>query len=105
MPPLSVCLSVCLCLAGVRSKVYTEIWRDHVILPALRIFRARMEGSSLDTVPEVTYSVKPSCDGRANKSIAQRGIMGFEPAQARKGYIYNPEIATQTYWTCRPTCQ
>ena len=78
-------------LAGVRSKVYTEIWRDYVILPALRIYRARMEGASLDTVPEVAYSVKPSCDGRADKSIAQRGIMGFEPAQARKGYIYNPE--------------
>ena len=78
-------------LAGVRSKVYTEIWRDYVILPALRIYRARMEGASLDTVPEVTYSVKPSCDGRADKSIAQRGIMGFEPAQARKGYVYNPE--------------
>ena len=46
----------------------------------MRIFRARTEGASLDTVPEVKYSVKPSCDGRANKSIAQRGIMGFEPA-------------------------
>ena len=78
-------------LAGVRSKVYTHVWRDHVILPALRIFRARTEGASLDTVPEVTYSQKPSCDGRANKTIAQRGIMGFEPAQARKGYVYNPD--------------
>ena len=78
-------------LAGVRSTVYTETWRDHVILPALRIFRARTEGASLDTVPEVTFSQKPSCDGRANKTIAQRGIMGFEPAQARKGYIYNPD--------------
>ena len=36
--------------------------------------------------------LSPSCDGRANKTIAQRGIMGFEPAhQARKGYIYNPD--------------
>ena len=78
-------------LAGVRSKVYTDVWRDRVILAALRIFRARTEGASLDTVPEVTYSQKPSCDGRANKTIAQRGIMGFEPAQARKGYIYNPD--------------
>jgi len=78
-------------LAGVRSTVYTETWRDHVILPALRIFRARTEGASLDTVPEVAYSQKPSCDGRANKTIAQRGIMGFEPAQARKGYVYNPD--------------
>ena len=65
-------------LAGVRSKVYTETWRDHVILPALRIFRARMEGASLDTVPEVTFSQKPSCDGRANKTIAQRGIMASD---------------------------
>jgi len=78
-------------LAGVRSKVYTETWRDKVILPALRIFRARTEGASLDTVPEVAYSQKPSCDGRANKTIAQRGIMGFEPRSARIGYVYNPD--------------
>ena len=45
-------------LAGVRSRVFTEVWRDQVILEALRIFRARTEGASLDTVPEVTYSVK-----------------------------------------------
>ena len=90
-------------LAGVRSKVYTHVWRDHVILPALRIFRARTEGASLDTVPEVAYCPKPRCDGRADKTIAQRGIMGFEPAQARKGYIYNPQ-PTQV-WPCRPNCQ
>ena len=78
-------------LAGVRSRVYTELWRDKVILEALRIYRARTEGASLDTVPEVTFSQKPSCDGRANKSVAQRGIMGFEPAQARRGFIYNPD--------------
>ena len=78
-------------LAGVQSHVFTEVWRDHVILEALRIYRARTEGASLDTVPEVTYSVKPSCDGRADKSVAQRGIMGFEPRAARKGYICNPE--------------
>ena len=78
-------------LAGVRSRVFTEVWRDHVILEALRIFRARTEGASLDTVPEVTFSVKPSCDGRADKSVAQRGIVGFEPRAARHGYIYNPE--------------
>ena len=78
-------------LAGVRSRVFTEVWRDQVILEALRIYRARTEGASLDTVPEVTYSVKPSCDGWADKSVAQRGIMGFEPRAARHGYIYNPE--------------
>ena len=44
-------------LAGVRPRVFTEVWRDQVILEALRIFRARTEGASLDTVPEVTYSV------------------------------------------------
>ena len=43
-------------LAGVRSKVYTETWRDHVILPALRIFRARTEGASLDTVPQKLHT-------------------------------------------------
>jgi hypothetical protein len=78
-------------LAGVRSRVYTELWRDKIILEALRIYRARTEGASLDTVPKVTFSQKPSCDGRADKSVAQRGIMGFEPAQARRGYIYNPD--------------
>ena len=81
-------------LAGVRSRVYTKVWRDKVILPALRIYRARTEGASLDTVPEVTFSQKPSCDGRADKSVAQRGIMGFEPAHARRGYIYNPDRNT-----------
>ena len=40
---------------------------------------------------ERILSEKPSCDGRADKSVAQRGIMGFEPAHARRGYIYNPE--------------
>ena len=78
-------------LAGVRSRVWTNTFRDHVLLPALRIYRARTEGASLETVPEVTYSMKPSCDGRINKTIAQRGIMGFEPRANRKGFIYNPE--------------
>ena len=78
-------------LAGVRSRVYTELWRDKVILEALRIYRARMEGASLETVPEITFSPKPRCDGRVDKSVAQRGIMGFEPAHARRGYIYNPD--------------
>ena len=78
-------------LAGVRGPVWTHVFRDHVILPALRIYRARTEGASLDTVPEVTFCPKPRCDGRANQSIAHRGIMGFEPAQARIGYIYNPD--------------
>ena len=49
-------------LAGVRSKVYTETWRDHVILPALRIFRARTEGASLDTVPEVVCRCVYECN-------------------------------------------
>ena len=74
-----------------RSRVYTELWRDKVILEALRIYRARTEGASLDTVPEVTFSQKPSCDGRADKSVAQRGIMGFESRSARIGYVYNPD--------------
>ena len=67
-------------LAGVRHRVWTQVCRDHVILPALRMHRARTEGASLDTVPEVTFSQKPSCDGRADKSVAHRGIMGWEPA-------------------------
>jgi hypothetical protein len=76
-------------LAGVRS--WNNTFRDHVLLPALRTYRARTEGASLETVPEVTYSMKPSCDGRINKTIAQCGIMGFEPRAARSGYVYNPE--------------
>ena len=47
--------------------------------------------SNFQSGPDVTFSQKPSCDGRADKSVAQRGIIGFEPAQARRGYIYNPE--------------
>ena len=36
--------------------------------------------------------MKPSCDGRSNKSIAQRGIIGFEPRAARgPNYVYNPD--------------
>ena len=67
------------------------MFRGHVILPALRIYRARTEGASLDTVPEIKFSQKPSQDGRADKSVAQRSILGFEPAQARRGFIYNPD--------------
>ena len=78
-------------LAGVRHRVWTHVFRDHVILPALRIYRARTEGAALDTVPEITFSQKPSCDRRADKSVAQRGIMGFEPRSARIGYVYNPD--------------
>ena len=79
-------------LAGVRSRVWNNTFRDHVLLPALRVYRARTEGASLETVPEVTYSMKPSCDGRSNKSIAQRGIIGFEPRAARgANYVYNPD--------------
>ena len=80
-------------LAGVRSRVWNNTFRDHVLLPALRVYRARTEGASLETVPEVTYSMKPSCDGRSNKSIAQRGIIGFEPRAARgANYVYNPAV-------------
>ena len=78
-------------LAGVRSRVYTELWRDKVILEALRIYRARTEGASLDTVPEVTFSQKPSCDGRADKSVAQRGIMGFDVGTLEpRGRLWRP---------------
>ena len=73
------------------ASLVTKLVTLEGILEALRIYRARTEGAALDTVPEITYSQKPSCDGRANKSVAQRGIMGFEPAQARRGYIYNPD--------------
>jgi hypothetical protein len=89
-------------LAGVRSRIYTKVWRDHVILEALRIYRARTEGASLDTVPAVTYSRKPAPDGRADKTVAQRGIMGFEPRAARQGYIYNPERNPNGFLTDLP---
>ena len=78
-------------LAGVRSRAWTKVFRDHVLLPALRVYRSRTEGASLDTVPEVTYAQKPSCDGRSDKSVAQRGILGFEPSAAHREYIYNPD--------------
>ena len=61
-------------VAGVRGKPY-KTFRDHVILEALRLYRARTEGVSLDAVPPVVYSWKPSA-GRV--SGGQRGIVGFE---------------------------
>ena len=36
-------------LPGTRAPAYAD-WRDNVLLEALRIFRARMEGASLETV-------------------------------------------------------
>ena len=65
-------------VAGVRGKLY-KLFRDHVILEALRLYRARTEGVSLDAVPPVVYSWKPSA-GRV--SGGQRGIQGFERCKA-----------------------
>ena len=62
---------------GVRAKQYA-MWRDHIILEALRVFRARSEGVALESVPPVVYAMKPSADGRANGTVGQRGIQGFE---------------------------
>ena len=64
-------------VAGVRAKQYA-MWRDHILLVALRVFRARSEGVPLDSVPPVVYAMKPSADGRANGTVGQRGIQGFE---------------------------
>lgn len=64
-------------VAGVRAKQYA-MWRDHIILEALRVFRARSEGVALDSVPPVVYARKPSADGRADGTVGQRGIQGFE---------------------------
>ena len=87
-------------LAGVRSRVYTKVWRDKVILPALRIYRARTEGASLDTVPEVTFSQKTSCatDGptRASRSAASWALNRRMLADVTS----TTRIATQTCWTC-----
>ena len=64
-------------LAGPRAPPYNE-WRDQVLLEALRLYRARTEGAALETVPPVTYSMKPKADGRKDGSNGQRGILGFE---------------------------
>ena len=65
-------------LAGVRSRAYTNVWRDHIILPALRIYRSKVENASLDTIPEVEYAIKPNEYRKAGCTNMQRGIMGFE---------------------------
>ena len=65
-------------VAGVRGKPY-KLFRDHVILEALRIYRARTEGVSLDAVPPVVYSWKPS---GGHVGGGQRGIVGFERCKA-----------------------
>jgi hypothetical protein len=64
-------------LAGVRSKVYAEVWRDHVILEVLRIFRARTEGAALEIVPRShTLRSHPATDvaTRASPSAASHGL-------------------------------
>ena len=75
-------------IAGVRAKQYA-MFRDHVILDALRIFRARTEGLPLDSVPPVIYSMKPSTDGRINGG--QRGIVGFERCKVVISELYVDE--------------
>ena len=65
-------------LAGVRSRAYTNVWRDHIILKALRIYRSKVEKASLDTIPEVEYAIKPNEYRKAGSTNMQRGIMGFE---------------------------
>ena len=64
-------------VAGVRGKPY-KVFRDHVILEALRIYRSRTEGLPLESAPPVVYSWKPS----AGVSGGQRGIVGFERCKA-----------------------
>ena len=43
--------------AGVKAPPFNH-WRDHVLLPALRLYRARLEGLPLASVPPVAYSLK-----------------------------------------------
>ena len=84
-------------VAGVRAKQYAS-FRDHVILEALRVFRARSEGVPLESVPPVVYAMKPSADGRANGTAGQRGIVGFEcckivlPAPCVGPYVEAPPV-------------
>ena len=54
--------------AGVKAPPFND-WRDHVLLPALRLYRARLEGLPLASVPPVVYSFKR--DGGI------RSIVGF----------------------------
>ena len=44
-------------------------WRDHVLLPALRIYRARLEGVPIEAISPVVYSFK--------KDGGIRSIVGF----------------------------
>ena len=87
-------------VAGVRGKPY-KVFRDHVILEALRLYRARTEGVSLDAVPLVVYSWKPSA-GRV--SGGQRGIVGFERCKIVPAtpYMEEPPLPVDAEQTLLP---
>ena len=60
--------------AGVRAAPF-PLWRDEVLLPALRLYRARLEGVSIHTVPEVRYAYKRERDTTGARAV--RSILGF----------------------------
>ena len=60
--------------AGVRARPF-PMFRDQVLLPALRLYRARLEGVPVNTIPEVEYAYKRQRDNAGNLAI--RSIWGF----------------------------
>jgi hypothetical protein len=61
--------------AGVRAKPF-KMFRDEILLPALRIYRARLENLAPDRIPKVQYSYKQEHDQSGAQAI--RSILGFE---------------------------
>ena len=60
--------------AGVRAHPFPE-WRDEVLPGALRLYRARIEGVSVDEIPEVKFAYKR--EQAASGARAIRSIIGF----------------------------
>ena len=61
--------------AGVRARPF-PMFRDQVLRPALRIYRARLEGVKVDTIPEVEYAYKRQRDNPLG-DLAVRSIWAF----------------------------
>jgi len=60
--------------AGVRAHPFPE-WRDEVLPGALRLYRARLEGVSVDEIPEVKFVYKREQAASGERAI--RSIIGF----------------------------
>ena len=61
-------------MAGVRANPFPN-WRDEVLLEALRLYRARLEGVTISAIPEVKFAYKREQTTSGARAI--RSIIGF----------------------------